>query len=755
MKKFLSVLLVVTLLAGMFVFPVSADDTPVAGTVLYEQDFENVTTVDELGYTKSDSANYPGTITLALAEAMGTDNTCLSAKELDGGNWALHQMVPASAVAGIDAYTISYKMELDYVSRAWHNMVGVRIGEYTSSSASGTWVTTYYPGEAGWKLQSYNASSASVASGSVTDVDTAPDTKVIRNVQITVDNTNSKVVLYVDGTAMIKKTGCQLGDGMIHLMMYQAAAYIDDICVTVGGIEDAPAVETEGTLEVLYTQDFENTTATDDSVGTELGYTVASTLYPRDNNMSIAAFGEGNKALLVDASGSTYGCYSMVPASLLAGVTKYTVEFTMQQDGTTSYNNDMFGIRFGQFDAATAVGEWVVLRSGNSWKMQTYNEAGSSTEKGLADFTKFAKATIKVEVDSVAKTVKLYRDGTLIATANEMGEVVGGIYWMFAKTKVYIDDVTVYSGIAVSNNTQGEEDDREWPVRPEADYTGKTAGEVIFSDNFDNAQSTEDLYWQPVESSYFNKKMIDVELANAINDTTCVKVTGGASTWGAFEIVPAAVLDTYDVYTVHMTLNAASLNNRFSLFYNTPSTDETANCGLLEIRWNPMIIRNQGIVNGTSNSYTDDPTAIGMDTNFTIAIEINRTTGITTTYVNGEFFNVGLNINTAKSALYLVAQDCEVYMDDLMVTAGTYSDYADDGNTDEPGNTEEPGNTQTPGNNTTDNINTETNAPETQAPTDNKKSGGCKGVVSLGSAVVMAALGAACLVIDRKKRSVK
>lgn len=752
MKKFLSVLLVVTLLAGMFVFPVSADDTPVAGTVLYAQDFENVTTVDELGYTQSDSTSYYGAITLSLANVTPEGNKRLLASN-DSSNWALHQMVPASAVAGIDAYTISYKMELDYVSRAWHNMVGVRIGEYTSSSASGTWVTTYWPSETGWKLQSYNASSSSVASGSASDIDTATDTKIVRNVQIAVDNTNNKVTLYVDGAVMIEKTGCQVGDGAIHLMLAQSAAYIDDICVTVGGIEDAPTMN-DGTLKVLYTQDFENTIATDDSVGTELGYVVASTYYNRDNNMSIATFGEGNKALLVDAPGSSWGCYSMVPASLLAGVTKYTVEFTMQQDGTTSYNNDIFGIRFGQFDTATAKGDWVVLRSGNSWKMQTYNEAGSSTEKGLADFTKFAKATIKVEVDSVAKTVKLYRDGTLIATANGMGEVVGGIYWMFAKTKVYIDDVTVYSGIAVSNNTEGEEDDREWPVRPEADYTGKTAGEVIFSDNFDNAQSTEDLYWQPVESSYFNKKMIDVELANAINDTTCVKVTGGASTWGAFEIVPAAVLDTYDVYTVHMTLNAANLNNRFSLFYNTPSTDETANCGLLEIRWNPMIIRNQGFVNGTSNSYTDDPTAIGMDTNFTIAIEINRTTGITTTYVNGEFFNVGLNINTAKSALYLVAQDCEVYMDDLMVTAGTYSDYADDGNTDEPGNTEEPGNTQTPGNNT-DNTNTETNAPETQAPTDNKKSGGCKGVVSLGSAAVMAMLGAACLVIDRKKRSVK
>ena len=753
MKKFLSVLLILTLLAGMLVFPVSADNTSVApGTVLYSQDFENVTTVDELGYTQSDSTSYAGTLTLALAETMGNGNKCLAAQNKTG-SWALHQIVPEATVAGLATYTVSFKMELDYVSRAWHNMVGVRVGAYTSTSASGTWVTTYYPGEAGWKLQSYNASSASVAAGSATDVDTATDTKVIRNVQITVDNTNSKVALYVDGTLMIEKTGCQVGDGAIHLMMYEAAAWIDDICVTAGGIEDDPAMD--GALKVLYTQDFENTTATDDSVGAELGYTVASTLYPRDNDMSIVAFGEGNKALLVNASGSTYGCYSMVPASLLAGVTKYTVEFTMQQD--SSYINDMFGIRFGQFNTETAEGEWIVLRSGNSWKLQTYNAAGSATEKGLVDFTKLAKATIKVEVDSVAQTVKLYWDGTLIATANEMGGAVGGIYWMFAKTKVYIDDVTVYSGIAASTSGgEEEEDEQNWPTRPETDYTGKNAGEVIFSDNFDNAQSIEDLYWQPVEGTFFSKKFIDVELANKINDTTCVKITGGASMWGAFEVVPAAALDSYDVYTVHMMLNAANLNSRFSLFYNSPSTDETANCGLLEIRWDPMIIRNQGIVNGTSNSYTDDPTAIGMDTNFTISIEINRTTGITTTYVNGEFFNVGLNINTAKGALYIVAQDCEVYMDDLMVTAGTYNDYVGDDNSNENENENgNSGNTENSGNNNNDNTNTETNAPETNAPTTTTEKSGCKSVVALGPVAMMVTLGAACLVNDRKKRSVK
>ena len=118
-----------------------------------------------------------------------------------------------------------------------------------------------------------------------------------------------------------------------------------------------------------------------------------------------------------------------------------------------------------------------------------------------------------------------------------------------------------------------------------------------------------------------------------------------------------------------------------------------------------------------------------------------------------------MNINTAKSALYIVAQDCEVYMDDLMVTAGTYNDYVgdDNGNGNDDGNGNE---NENPGNNNNDNTNTETNAPETKAPETNAptattEKSGCKSAVALGSVAMIMTVGAACMVIDRKKRSVK
>ena len=215
-------------------------EAPAPGTVLYVQDFENVSDVDDLCYTKSDSTAYNGTITFALSDTLnGQSNRCLSVKN-DTSTWALHQLVPEEVTKNVEAYTISYKMQLDYGSRTWHNMVGVRIGAYTSDSASGTWVTTYWPMNDGWRLQSYDSSNTSVANAVASDVDLADDEKAVRNIRIAVDNAGQTVALYVDGVKMIEQTGCQLGAGPIHLMVEQSVAWVDDICVTAGGIEDVP-----------------------------------------------------------------------------------------------------------------------------------------------------------------------------------------------------------------------------------------------------------------------------------------------------------------------------------------------------------------------------------------------------------------------------------------------------------------------------------------------------------------------------------
>ena len=98
-------------------------------------------------------------------------------------------------------------------------------------------------------------------------------------------------------------------------------------------------------------------------------------------------------------------------------------------------------------------------------------------------------------------------------------------------------------------------------------------------------------------------------------------------------------------------------------------------------------------------------------------------------------------------------------MDDLMVTAGTYSDYADpnkDDDEDDDNNGDNPGDS-------TDDSSGDTSAetptaeaptgetPETTAPAGGQE-GGCKSAASFGGAAVMLMIGAASLAVSRKKR---
>ncbi len=762
MKRLFSVLLVATLLAGLFVLPAPAETTsaPAAGTVLYSQNFDDAADVAATGWTASATgACNSDAYTVQLVDNGGNQSLLITKNDGWQATASQFKVVDADLLTGVTKYTIQYTMNgvITDASTQYISEIALRFGDVDPDDArKGEYLMFSSDNASGdlFKNYRYDAEGNLVDCGDDNDYAAARCSLLNRKLQVAVevDAEAGTVSYYLDGELINTRTGASTVVGGIYIKIINATVAFDDFTVSVGGYADAPEIET---ARALYEQDFENTAATDQTVAAELGYTLASTIYSGANEMRIVAWGE-SRALLVDHVSSTYGCYQMVPATALDGVTQYTIQFTMQQDESSEYQQDLFGVRFGTFAADSAVGDWVVLRAGSSWNTISYDAENTAVNQVRADFTQNAKAEIRIEVDAVAGTVRLYCDGVLLSTATDTDTAVGGIYWMFGATKVYIDNVKVTEGISAA---PVEDDDENWPVRPDADYTGKQAGEVIIADNFDAAQTIEDLYWQPVDGTFFDKNMIDVELADAVNGSTCVKVTGGTSTWGAFEIVPAKALETYDVYTVHMTLNAVSLNNRFSLFYNTASTDATSDCGLLELRWNPMIIRNQGIVGGNSNSYTDDATPVPLGTTFELAVQIDRTTGVTITYLNGEFFNVGLNINTAKSALYIVAENCEVYMDDLMVTAGTYSDYADpnkdddeddDNNGDNPGDSTDDSSGDTSAETPTAEAPT-AEAPETTAPAGGQE-GGCQSAASLGGAAVLLVIGAASLAVSRKKR---
>lgn len=505
------------------------------------------------------------------------------------------------------------------------------------------------------------------------------------------------------------------------------------------GMITVPSFATDG--DVIYSQDFENTTVNELPISgpkPSTAYTGGDAFRP-----SIVTW-EGDKALKIDHENTTWGCYTLVPASDLAGVTKYTIEFTMQQDETAGRPNSLFGIRIGTFDSTTAVGDWINMRGKNNWRLDHYNTSNGYESLGYSMFNPGSKSQIKIEVDTELQILRFYIDGTLKFSANGIYSEVGGIYLLSSQTMTWIDDFKVTEGVSA----YATEDDSNLPQRPDADYTGKQAGEVIFSENFDNAQTTDDFYWRRLNNACFMSGVIDVAIDTKINGSQCAKIIAGEYSWGAYEVVPAKALENYDVYTVHLTVNAKS-HERFSLFYNTPDEDKTSNCGLLEMRWDPMQIRNQGIINGTSNAYSDDATSISNGTTFQIAIQIDYINGVTTVYLNGEYFSANFGINKDKSALYLVGQNCEVYLDDLMVTAGTYVDYAGDMSQDD--NNDD--NSQTTTQDTTET--TAAPAATTDVSNENTANGGCGSVATFGGVAILMTLGSAYMIVDNKKRAEK
>ena len=91
-----------------------------------------------------------------------------------------------------------------------------------------------------------------------------------------------------------------------------------------------------------------------------------------------------------------------------------------------------------------------------------------------------------------------------------------------------------------------------------------------------------------------------------------------------------------------------------------------------------------------------------------------------------------------------------MYMDNLMVTAGTYEDFAGESEDDIPNSGNQNNNNKKPESTTTA---TTESAPATDSTDDaNTASGGCGSVASLGGVALLMTLGAACMATDRKKR---
>ena len=514
------------------------------------------------------------------------------------------------------------------------------------------------------------------------------------------------------------------------------------------GVLTVPSFAAVG--DVLYSQDFENATVNTLGIKTNVNsyYNGGSTYSP-----SIVTW-ENSKALKIDHSGTTWGMHELVPASALAGVTKYTVEFTMQQDASAGRKNDLFGIRVGPFDGTSAVGDWICMRGDKTWKIDHYNNQNEGTPLGSAVVTPGAKTVIRIEVDTEMQIIRLFCDGELKISALNCYAEIAGVHVLSAQTLTYIDDLKVTEGVSEYTTDNGP----TAPLWPTVDYTGKQAGEVIFSENFNAAQSIDDLYWRVLDNAGFYRSMVAVSInGDKVNGTKCAQIIGGSYTWGAMEIVPAAAVSSYSTYTVHMKLNVTSVNNRFGLLYNiTNESAPTQNSGLIEVR-EGMVNTIEGYVNGTKNTVSSDVLNIPFGETFDIAMEINSTTGTAIVYVNGAYHASNFGISTTSSALYMIAGNCEFYMDDLMVTAGTYYDYAG-----EPTNNNDQSNQNNQNGADTSDTAEDTSSSDVTTEASNKDSdtasndkGGCGSVASFGGVAILMTLGSAYVMADNKKRSAK
>ena len=143
---------------------------------------------------------------------------------------------------------------------------------------------------------------------------------------------------------------------------------------------------------------------------------------------------------------------------------------------------------------------------------------------------------------------------------------------------------------------------------------------------------------------------------------------------------------------------------------------------------------------------------------FELALTVDVENGTTYSYLNGEFCNFASGINQTASAIYLVVEGAVGYVDNAMLTAGTYDEYVQaqgGGGSDDPD--DDPNPPVTTGSDSSEETDppapatttgagqTGTNAP----PADDSK--GCKSSAALGAVSIPILFGAAGMMIASRK----
>lgn len=474
----------------------------------------------------------------------------------------------------------------------------------------------------------------------------------------------------------------------------------------------------------------------------------------------------GNKSLhIVEESGKGWWCGMVVAtADKLAAVNQYVFGCKIALKGGA----EKLQFRFNSANTSTCEGDWIGFHNTSTVQNLHYDASAATTASAnVSDVTINPGANeLAIAFDLNAGTAKVYLNGTLISTRTEgVGTAASDISMIVCGMNAYLDDLKLEAGTYEERGTELWKEDFESydlsdggdfatgeNVRPAQDYTGKTAGQIIFEDDYNTAVYPEDLYFSAKTIGEFIKA--NYVISDAIDGTSCARISApyGTDRFHSVEIVPEDVFKTYPVYTIHMTVKidpAEGWFGWFTVFYNTASPSNNQNCGFFALRqWagQPVRIENYGFVNGTSTKATDNISTEPGDV-FDLALQIDCNEGTCYAYIDGDFVSFGSGINKTQSALYIVVDQAAGYIDNVKVSAGTYADYValQEGSDPNQGGEDEP--TQTDEQTTTAPTPTQTTAPEptTTAPgndTDDAKpkKRGCKSTVGAGTVAVLASV---------------
>ena len=421
------------LLSLLFTVPllltgVGAEETAApAGTVLYEETYDSAVTAEKLGWAADDK--YTGqTYRLSISEAFGGEgNRSLHILESES-NWCGMQIVPAQAMAGVTKYVLSVKAKWTSAARLTFRMNCPEGGK----GGAGNWTGVNWTNNI--EHTDFNAEGTSAGDKTTKITPNAES----NNLVIAVDLEAKTVAVSLNGTLVNSRTIEYTAASAIYMVVRECDAYIDDLRVTEGTAEEA------ATGRVLYEEDFE---------GYQIPYMKASQQYSSKPVTFATKTVNGSACLTyTDTSSASdlWTGYEVIPASALAGVRKYTVQFDMMIETTSNWSGGI-NFRFGSV-ADDATGNWLRFVHSNDWQntVALYGD-GRSGDKGSV---KYPLGTVTgavhhyaIEADADAKTVNVYMDGKLIIEGKDTSAAVGGL-WIIGQyhTTASFDNFLVTSG---------------------------------------------------------------------------------------------------------------------------------------------------------------------------------------------------------------------------------------------------------------------------------------------------------------------